>query len=352
MDLRQPGTVMMKTPFQFMSDMKLAEVMARSESKILHPMIVKDRQQALQRFKWALEPGTSGLEFNFDSLMLESLLFERGIIGSGEVEPGVLDIFPVAWSGGIDRYRRMRSMRPIFPTGTDDKGKILEAAFDKIFDIVYIPFKVDDRVGDKYGAICLDYTAFISQTGINPRSNLQKELVQEMSNLYNISLINLVNSTAMAVYRIGDADQKDSIEQELKNLYADMLKGKWYQVFKTTQEMQDLTNPASYNGQAYWETFNSLDNLRMGMLGLVNNGTFNKKERKLEGESNVEAGNADLVAENSLQERMKFANALNSIYGTNISVEFVGCASEEEGEEESEEEEMKEEESYDLSESQ
>ena len=41
------------------------------------------------------------------------------------------------------------SMRPHFrEEGTDDKGKILEAAFDKIFDIVYIPFKVDDRVGE------------------------------------------------------------------------------------------------------------------------------------------------------------------------------------------------------------
>lgn len=321
MSIQKPGSIFMKTPLELMNEMRAAEI--RSDSKLKNALAVKDRQQAVQRYKWNLDPGSSGLEIGFDGLTLEAMLYERGIVGAGEVEPGVLDLFNVAWSGGIDRYRRMRNMKPIFPTGTDDKGRILEGAFDKEFEIVYLPFKSDERKGDKYGAVCYDYTPLFSKTGLIPRVSIQGEIIQEMSNLYNISLVNLFNSTALAVYNIGDADQRDAIEQELRSMTSDMLKGKYYQILKSNQEIQNLTNPASYNGQAYWETFNSLDNLRLGMLGHANNGTFNKKERKLENESNVESSNADLVNENSIVERERFANALNSIYGVNFSVESV-----------------------------
>ena len=63
--------------------------------------------------------------------------------------------------------------------------------------------------------------------------------------------------------------------------------------------------------------------MRLGFLGLVNTGAFNKKERKLEAESNVESTNSDYVKGNSLQERQKWCDALNSIYNTNFSLEAV-----------------------------
>lgn len=139
MSLQKPGSIFMKTPLELMNEMRAAEI--RSDSKLKNALAVKDRQQAVQRYKWNLDPGSSGLEIGFDGLTLEAMLYERGIVGAGEVEPGVLDLFNVAWSGGIDRYRRMRNMKPIFPTGTDDKGRILEGAFDKEFEIVYLPLR-------------------------------------------------------------------------------------------------------------------------------------------------------------------------------------------------------------------
>lgn len=323
MDLVKPGTLQWVSPkdLALMQPMKAADYQA--DSKLKDALLTKDRQQALSRFAWNLDPGSSGLEINFDQLTLESMVFERGLIGTGVVEPGVLDIFPVAWSGGIDRYRRMKKMKPVFPTGTDGKGNITESAFYKEFEIVYLPRKIEPFKGEAYGAVLYDYTPVVSQTGLKPRIAIQKEVVQEMANLYNISIVNLFNSVAIAKYHITDADQADALEEQLRKLSQDILEGKYYQVLKTTGELQDLTNPAKYNGQDYWQSFNSLDNLRLGFLGLVNSGAFNKKERKLEAESNVESSNADFVKENSLRERERFCQAINSIYDTNFSCEFV-----------------------------
>lgn len=323
MNLVKPGTVQWNSIGSLDLKTPMKAVDYQADSKLKDALITKDRQQALSRHKWNLDPGTSGLEINFDELTLESLVFERGIIGCGEVEPGVLDLFPVAWAGGIDRYRRMRKMRPVFPTGTDDKGNILEEAFNTMFEIVYLPKTIEPYKGKEYGAVLFDYTPVVSQTGLKPRMLIQKEVVQEMANLYNISIVNLFNSVAIAKYHITDADQADALEEQLRKLSQDILEGKYYQVLKTTGELQDLTNPAKYNGQDYWQSFNSLDNLRLGFLGLVNSGAFNKKERKLEAESNVESSNADFVKENSLRERERFCRAINSIYDTNFSCEFV-----------------------------
>lgn len=323
MDLVKPGTLKWigASDISLKSPMKAAEF--KADSKLRDALIIKDRQQALARFKWNLDPGQSGLEINFEPLTLESMIFERGFIGAGVVEPGVLDIFPVAWCGGLDRYARMKKMKPVFPTGIDKEGKMTEAPFDKEFEIVYLPRKVDTRKGEEYGAVLFDYTPAGSRTGLKPRMYVQQEIVQEMSNLYNVSLVNLFNSVAIAKYHIGDADQADAIEDQLRTLTQDILAGKYYQVLKTTGELQDLTNPAKYNGQEYWQSFNSLDNLRLGFLGLVNTGAFNKKERKLEAESNVESTNSDYVKDNSLQERQKWCDAINSIYNTNFSLEAV-----------------------------
>lgn len=323
MDLVKPGTVQWISPKELalIQPMKAADYQA--DSKLKDALLTKDRQQALSRFTWNLDPGSSGLEINFDQLTLESMVFERGLIGTGVVEPGVLDIFPIAWSGGIDRYRRMRNMKPVFPTGTDDKGNITEKAFDKEFEIVYLPRKIEPFKGEGYGAVLYDYTPVVSQTGLKPRIAIQKEVVQEMANLYNISIVNLFNSVAIAKYHIKDADQSDALEEQLRKLSQDILEGKYYQVLKTTGELQDLTNPAKYNGQDYWQSFNSLDNLRLGFLGLVNTGAFNKKERKLEAESNVESTNSDLVKVNSTRERQRWCDAINSIYDTNFSFECI-----------------------------
>lgn len=323
MDLVKPGTVQWVSPKELALMQPMKAVDYQADSKLKDALLTKDRQQALSRFTWNLDPGSSGLEINFDQLTLESMVFERGLIGTGVVEPGVLDIFPVAWSGGIDRYRRMKKMKPVFPTGTDDKGNITESAFDKEFEIVYLPRKIEPFKGEGYGAVLYDYTPVVSQTGLKPRIAIQKEVVQEMANLYNISLVNLFNSVAIAKYHIKDADQSDALEEQLRKLSRDILEGKYYQVLKTTGELQDLTNPAKYNGQDYWQSFNSLDNLRLGFLGLVNTGAFNKKERKLEAESNVESTNSDLVKVNSTRERQRWCDAINSIYDTNFSFECI-----------------------------
>ena len=314
MSIVQNGKILFHTPKSFADEVKSAVPV---NSKLINGMRIKDRQQALERFEWNLDPGTSGLKINFDGLMIETYLYERGYIGSGVVEPGTLDIFPVAWAGGIDRYRRMRKMKPIFPTGSTDKGEITEAPYDKEFEIVYLPD--DEKKGEMYGAVLYDYSPGINRNGLLARKYIQEEIIKEQAAVYNMSTISLINSLAIAKYRVDDQDQRDAIEAELRAFSTDIQKGKFYQLLMARFDLQDLTTPATYQGQEYWQTFDSLDQLRLGWLGHENTGAFNKKERKLSNESEVETSNSDLVIGNSCRERQRFVDVVNSTYGVNFS---------------------------------
>ena len=312
-----PGYVTMHNPISYRNLMLGG---GNFDSRLLKPLEIKDRQQALSRFKWTLNAGASGLVINFTGLMLERYLYQRGMFGTAVVEPGVLDVFNFAWNGSLDRQGRMRQIRPVFPTSLKD-GKYQEEPWEFNYEVVYTTYEGDIRQGPNYGAVCFDYTPMGALTQIAPRSVLQREFVIEMANLYNFSTINLVNSLALAKYNLKDEAQRDAFEQELKNLYRDLRMGKYYQLTSTTQDLQDLTKPANYQGQEYWQSYNSLNNERLGALGLENTGAFNKKERKLGAETNIESKNSSLVIDNSLAERQNWCDVVNNIFGVNFSVE-------------------------------
>lgn len=332
MSLQKPNTVTMYTPIEYAGQVRgKAEDLLFTEAKLKRVLKVKDRQQALSRFKWNLDEGGSDLEINFTPNMLEGMLYDKYIIGAGEIEDGVLDIFVPAWSESLDRYGRMQGMKPMFATSVDKNGDVELRAFDKHFTVVYKPRRGGLQAHrDEFGAVCYDYSPSISNTSGEPRNALQAKVIEEMADLYNYSTINLVNSLGIAKYNLFDEAQKDSVELELKAMYSDLKRGKWYQLTSSVQEIQDLTRPIAYNGQDYWQSYNSLNNERLGFLGLVNSGTFNKKERKLVDEANVESANSELVLENSLRERQTFCDTINYIYGTNFSVE-VNAEEREEG---------------------
>lgn len=322
MSIQKPGTVQMMNPIEYAAYQRgLAIDLTFMEAKLKRLLTVKDRQQALSRFEWDLDGGE--LEVNFTPNMLEGMLYDKYVIGAGVVEEGVLDIFVPAWSESLDRYGRMSGMKPMFPTTLDKDGNVQLRAFDKDFEIVYKDNKKIVNAQDSYGAVCYDYSPSISKTGGEPRTALQAKVIEEMADLYNFSTINLVNSLGIAKYNLLDEGQKDSVELELRALYSDLKRGKFYQLTTSMQELQDLTRPIAYNGQDYWQSYNSLNNERLGFLGLVNSGAFNKKERKLLDEVNVESANSDKVLDNSLKERQTFCDNINHIYGTNFSVRIV-----------------------------
>lgn len=322
MGIEKQGTVQMMSPIEYAQYQRgIATDLSFTEAKLRKLLTVKDRQQALSRFEWDLDGGD--LEVNFTPNMLEGMLYDKYVVGAGVVEDGVLDIFVPAWAESLDRYGRMSGMKPMFPIARDKEGNIELRAFDKNFEIVYKDTKKIIKSPDSYGAVCFDYTPSISKTGGEARVVLQAKVIEEMADLYNFSTINLVNSLGIAKYNMLDEGQRDAVELELRGLYSDLKRGKFYQLTTSMQELQDLTRPIAYNGQDYWQSYNSLNNERLGFLGLVNSGTFNKKERKLLDEVNVESANSDRVLDNSLKERQTFCDNLNHIYGTNFSVRII-----------------------------
>ncbi|NLN80052.1 MAG: hypothetical protein GX132_01440 [Erysipelotrichia bacterium] len=322
MSIVKPGTILIDNPKEYANRVRgQAEDLYFTEAKLKRALTIKDRQQALSRFEWELDPGASGLAIGFTPLMIESMLYERGIIAGGVVEEGVLDIFTPGWECevGVDRYGRMRGLKPMFPTAIDQDGNAKLEPFDKHFAIMYnVRSDFDQNI--PYAAVLFDYTPIGSKTSIQPRLNIQMKVIEEMADLYNYSTINLVNSLGIAKYHLLDEGQRDSVEQEIRSLYAAIKRGKFYQLTSASQELQDLTTPIPYQGQAHWQSYNSLDNERLGFLGLVNQGTFQKKERKLVDETNVEASNSTLVIENSLKERQLWCDIMNHIYKVNFSV--------------------------------
>ena len=62
----------------------------------------------------------------------------------------------------------------------------------------------------------------------------------------------------------------------------------------------------------------SLDNLRLSLLGIENNGVFEKKAHELQTEANINGGPVGLVLQDGLSIRQNFCNIVNSIWGLGL----------------------------------
>lgn len=296
------------------------------KDNIKRVMRVIDEQDAVNRYTWYnLPDGLNGQ-------MLERMLYYKGQLCFFYLES--MDKFylmPYALDGNIDFYGRYTGVHPIpFSGGTTDDEKKLTKAQAKIladiklkpsYDVV--PF--EELLEEGPSAItsrCVllkDYTEQLSQT-ITPRQMLNECLLDIESECIPFMRTAMIRATGVKGMRVGSQDEQANVQAANNSMLDAALTGKVNIPIIASVDFQELNDGAVGKSEEFMMALQSLDNFRLSTYGLENGGLFQKRERKLvsEQEMNGGGGAVGLVLQDGLSIRQRFCDIVNSIWGIGI----------------------------------
>lgn len=288
-----------------------------------------DREIAATRYKW------HNLPVGMSSQDLERLLYYKGNLCFFYMEElNQFFILPYALQGGIDVYGRFVSVHPIplATTGADDAPEVkkqIKALQDMLtqlnlevqYDVV-LPEEIiedPDRYLKNSCVLLKDYTNGLAQT-ITPRSNLQKPLLDVMSNIVPYLNTALMNSTGVSGVRVNNNDESASVMEASNAVYKASLNGNKWVPMKGALEFQDFATTPIGASQDFLLALQSLQNLELAFFGLENGGIYQKKEHMLQDEyqSNTGSPITALVYKDGLDIRQRFCDIVNSIWGIGL----------------------------------
>ena len=167
--------------------------------------------------------------------------------------------------------------------------------------------------------ILTDSTLEISQDYV-PMAYLCRPFNEQLTDILVLVNMDLISSAKVFYVVAKDEDQKGAIEDEFKNLDRRILNGKRVVVVTSPTDLKELVGTSVKDSARY---FQSIDNLRKGIIGEDNGGTFMKQEHTTEMESEINSGgDGDPVLNNALRMRKEFCELANATFNLNIEVEI------------------------------
>jgi len=134
---------------------------------------------------------------------------------------------------------------------------------------------------------------------------------------------NLILSQPMKYIMAQNEKQADSLRNQFDNMLVEIMLGNVVQAIVGPLSLDDFNSEApGIQTQALWQSFSSLDNLRMEYLGILNNGVFEKKERNLTDEVAGKQSVSKLLLQDGLDHRQRFCKLANKYFGLTISVDI------------------------------
>lgn len=319
--------------------------------------------ETIERFKWI------GLPPELPSDLIERILYFR-FKGSLFYAAGRYLFLPFALKGKnsetIDSYGRYVNITPVLFTGqwkiggdgkfTKDISFITNKSFAVVYDLPadqkendaagtgevfknIKPIKETDQViegevkfdketkmkdWEKKTVILTDSSLEISQD-YTPISYLVYPFINRLTNILVLVDIDLINSAKVHTIVAKDAAQKDAIEAEFRGLDQKILNGIRVIVVTSATQLQELNKAVSKDSARYFQSYQSIDNLRKDMIGADNGGTFMKQEHTTEMETETNSNtneDGSLVLQNALRMRQEFCAIVKKVFGLNIQVEI------------------------------
>ena len=311
----------------------------------------KHMVETLERFCWKNLPD----ELTTD--LIERILFFRFKGAMFQSDLGRYMFLPFALKGvdsrNIDSYGRYENIIPVLFTGQwtlsgdGEKGENIAYMPNKYYNVVYDLPKSEEMLEVDYvneeeqklekveagmidaaskAVILTDSSLEISQDYL-PAAIAGQPLNEQLTDILVLVNMDLISSAKMFYIVAKDEAQKEAIEAELRDLDQRILNGKRYVVIAGgALELKELTGSAVKDSSKYFQSYQSIDNIRKGLIGEANSGSFMKQEHTTEMESTINGGandeeEDDPIFANALRMRKEFCTKVNKVFGLNIDVE-------------------------------
>ena len=289
---------------------------------IVRALKVLDEQDAVNRYQWY------NLPCELSSQELERMLYYKGQLAFFyNKENKKFYFMPYALDGSIDFYGRFNVIHPIpFAEGQEELKTVRyqkQAAYLstlKLKVLYDIPLNdIDVTKPDsksKFNGYCVllhDYTKGLSQN-IVPRHLLQDPFINLESEMLPYCRTALRNSTGIKGLRVMNEDESINVDNANAQVESAAIRGRMFVPVVGTSEFQDLAANNAAVADSYLMTMQSIDNLRLGLIGLKNGGLFQKKSHVLESEESINSGDVEAVLQDGLAIRQNFCDIVNTIF--------------------------------------
>lgn len=234
---------------------------------------------------------------------------------------------PYALNGTIDVYGRYVRVTPLpYGGGTaslEEKKKQqpwIEGLTRKVaYDLHLDSLTLDDL--DDTCVLLHDYSPQMAQT-IIPRQQLNDPLLDVMADMIPFMRTALLNGTGIEAMRVASEDEESNVAAASQTVNHAALAGEKFIAVVGKIDFQTLTAGPVSKAEEYMMAMQSLDNYRLSTHGISNGGLFQKKAHMLQDEQNMNVGRANSVIQDRLNNRQRFCDLVNSIWGLGLYPEI------------------------------
>lgn len=291
------------------------------KKKSRHVIRLIDMQNAINRFTWYNLPN------DLDGQLLERILYYKGqaMFYYNYIEDKFY-FLPFAVSGKIDVYGRYGQVTPLPFRGllkSEKDNNPLQADKRKpLFDTAdFDTLEEYEKAQNEYCVILKDYSSQESENVI-PRFMVNEELIELESDMLPLMRTALFNSTGVNGIRIENESESSNVAIANEGYRLASLRGEQWVPIVGVMEMQELTGGNVTSVNEFMLAMQSVDNIRLSTYGLSNGGMFEKQGTILQSEADMAGANTGLILEDSLRERQRFCDKVNSLFGLSIWCEI------------------------------
>lgn len=319
----------------------VASTDSKDRNLLMRMMGHKHMIETIERFEW------KNLPPELPSDLIERVLYYRfkGALFNYNER---FYFLPFTLKGTIDSYGRYIGITPVLFTGQwksagdgkieDDIAFISGATYKTVYDIESADkevdmedvdldaFDEDDTINlDEKAVILTDSTLEVSQD-YTPMNYLIRPIVEQLVDILVLVNIDLISSAKMFYVVAKDTEQKDAIEKEFRDLDNRILNGKRVVVLTSKTKLEELMGSNVKDTARYFQSYQSIENLRKDIIGIDNGGTFMKQEHQTNMETEANSSGGSFVLNNALRMRKDFCTIANKVFGLNIEVDVKGGA--------------------------
>lgn len=307
---------------------KMGTLQSELKHNIMKQLRLDDQACFVNRFHWY------NLPRGLDSQDIERMLYYKGqICVFWNKQLNKFFATPFGLEGPIDYMGRPTLVHPVpFVAGNtqDGKANVKDIAdwfstlkLKVLWDVPLIEeLQADPSMLENCCVIIQDYTPQISQT-VLPRQSINEGIIDLEADLMPFMRTALLNATGIRGVRVNNEDEAFQVFEASKSMNDAALAGqKYLPMIGDGLDFQDFTDGTVGKAEEFLLAMQSIDNFRMGSLGLDNGGIFQKKAHELQVEASMAGSNANLILSDCLLQRQKKAEIMTILWGQPISVDI------------------------------